>query len=505
MSNLRRMAAGVVCAGFDGTHVGSDLEKFLRDLPLAGLTLFGRNVESLAQLRTLTDSLRAALASPIIAIDQEGGRVARIRDGVEEIPSALAVAAACASEQSDEPAQRAGAQVAFDLRRAGVNIDFAPVLDLALARMNTVIGTRSFGDDSRRVAKLAGAFAAALERGGVVATYKHFPGHGSTAVDSHVDLPVIDVDEATLRSRDLIPFAELLPGAQAVMTAHIVARAFDGDHPATMSRRILTKVLREELRFTGVCFTDCLQMDAIAKRVGSERGAVEALAAGADCVLLSHDLELTARTVETIARAVDEDKLSRARLEEAHARVLKLRGTLQAALPLDARPPFPGIGEYIGLHAVTLLRGEAHAGSSAAVVSFESPTREGAQGVHERHAALSEFARVKEIRLSLEPRADDIDAALARLGDDRPVVLMRRAHIYPQQKSAIERILAAHPDALLVSTREPFDAFDFPQARNVLCTYGDDAPSIAGLAAVLFGGKPAQGTFPLTGAPVARG
>jgi hypothetical protein len=183
---------------------------------------------------------------------------------------------------------------------------------------------------------------------------------------------------------------------------------------------------------------------------------------------------------------------------------LKLRGSLQAPLPLDARPPFPGIGATIGLRAVTAIRGEAHPGKNAAVVSFESRTVEGAQGVHERHAALSEFAPVEQIVLPLEPSTVEIDSMLARIGEDNPIVLMRRAHVYPQQKIAIQRILNAHPDALLVSLREPFDAFEFPAARNVLCTYGDDAPSIAGLAAVLSGGA-AAGTLPIHGLPVARG
>ncbi len=506
MSDVRQLAASVVCAGFHGTSVNSELKTFLRDVPLAGVVLFGRNVETLAQVRALSDELRALLSQPIVAIDQEGGRVARIRDGVEEIPSALAIAAACAGAGSDDLAREAGEQVAFDLRRAGANVDFAPVADLALTRMNTVIGTRAFGDDPERVARLAGAFADGLERGGVAATFKHFPGHGSTSADSHLELPVIDADEAVLRSRDLIPFAALLPSASAVMTAHIVARAFDADRPATVSRRILTDLLRGELHFQGVCFTDCLQMDAIAKGIGSERAAVEALAAGADCVLLSHDLNLAARTVEGIAHAAERGELPLARLEEAAARVSRLRSTLKPPLPLEAPPPFPGIGNRIGLGAVTVIRGELWAGAADVAVSFESPTTEGAQGAHDRHAALSGYASVREIRAPLDPREEDVERVLAEICDERPIVLMRRAHVYAGQKSAVDRVLAAHADALLVSVREPFDAFDFPQARNVACIYGDDAPSIAGLAAVLFGGEPARGIFPLNsnGAAVAR-
>ncbi len=505
MSDVRKLAAGVVCAGFYGMRASEDLKTFLREMPVAGVVLFGGNVETPAQVRALTDEVRGLISQPIIAIDQEGGRVARIREGVEEIPSALAVAAACAGARSAQLAREAGEQVAFDLRRIGANLDFAPVVDLALTRMNTVIGTRAFGDDPDRVSQLAGAFAAGLERGGVAATFKHFPGHGSTSADSHLELPVIDADEETLRSRDLIPFANLLPSARAVMTAHIVARAFDEGRPATVSHRILTELLRAQMHFKGVCFTDCLQMDAIAKGIGSERAGVEALAAGADCVLLSHDLELAARTVDGIARAAEDGELPLERLEEAASRVLRLRSALQPPLAMETPAPFPGIGARIGLGAVTIIRGEVRAGAGDVAVSFESPTTEGAQGAHDRHAALSGYANVQQILAPLDPDAAEAGRVLAEIGDRRPIVLMRRAHVYAGQKSAVERILAAQPDALIVSLREPFDAFEFPQARNVACTYGDDAPSIAGLAAVLFDGKPATGIFPLNGAALARG
>lgn len=502
MTDLRALAAGVICAGFSGETLDRDLEQRLREFPLAGLILFGGNIRTLAQTRALTDAIRDAMPVPIVAIDQEGGRVARLRDSVEEIPSMLAVGATA------DPllAKNAGEQMGFDLRRAGCNVDFAPVLDLALMRLNTVIGTRAFSDDPRRVSELGGAFARGLDSAGIVATYKHFPGHGSTEVDSHLDLPRIDLDEATLRARDLAPFAELLPGANAVMTAHIVVRALDSELPATLSPRILTQLLRDELHFEGVCFTDCLQMDAIAKGVGSERAAALALAAGADCVLVSHDPELAERSAIEIIRAVENGQLSRERLEKAHTRVLTLRRRLQAPLPIDAAAPHPGVGEEIGRRAVTLLRGESRVqASDTVVVSFEGATSEGAQGAHVHHASLGDSRAIDELRWPLDPDAAAVDAAIARIGTKRPIVLMRRAHIYRGQKAAVERILVAHPDAVLVSLREPFDAFDFPQARHVLCTYGDDAPSIVGLAAVLFDGVPPRGIFPIGGLAVARG
>lgn len=502
MNDLHALAAGVICTGFDGTVLDRATESRLRDFPVAGIILFGRNAESVEQARELTDRLRTVLAEPILAIDQEGGRVARLRRGVEEIPSMMALAAT----RDAELAERAGAQIGFDLRRIGANLNFAPVLDLALQRLNTVIGARSFGDDPAAVALLAGAVALGMRKSGIVPTYKHFPGHGSTAVDSHLALPSIDLDEATLRARDLAPFERLLPEAEAVMTAHIVMRAFDTEHPATLSPRVLTTLLRDELRFAGLCFTDCLQMDAIASGVGTVEGALAALTAGADCLLVSHSIDLAQEAASGIARAVEDGRLPRARLENAHARVAALRRTLRPPHPVDAQPPFPGIGRLIGLRAVTAIRGDCAVKGPAIVLSFEGTTVEGVQGKHSDHPSLGAIAGVPAITLPLDPSPAEAAPAIARIARSggRPVILARRAHVYPSQAAAIREAIHARPDSLLVSAREPFDAFAFPQAPNVACTYGDDAPSMQGLADVVFGGAEARGVLPIHEDSVAR-
>ncbi len=502
MTDIRTLAAGVVCVGFDGTQISTQLEQTLRTTPLAGLILFARNVESLEQTRALTDRIREILPSPVIAIDQEGGRVARLRDKVEELPAMLAVAAAGDADL----AYRAGAQLGFDLRRAGVNVDYAPVIDLMLMRLNTVIGARAFGDDPQQVIRFAGALANGLRSQGIVPTFKHFPGHGSTEVDSHLDLPAIDLDEQTFRNRDLVPFATLLRDAEALMTAHIIVRCLDPQRPATISPAILTDVLRNEIGFTGVCFTDCMQMDAIAKGVGSTEGAVQALLAGADCVLISHSMQLALESIECIAKAVESGRLSHARLEEAHTRVQALRARLQPPLALDAPAPYAGVGREIGRRAVTVLRGSADADpANSMIVSFEGTTNEGVQGLHTEHPSLAGGAHVSELRVPLDPHGSQVEELLADLRErgKRPIVLMRRAHVYAGQAAAVRAILDAFPETLLISTREPFDAFMFDSARNVLCTYGDDRPSMEGLSDVLFGGSAATGKFPLESAVAA--
>jgi len=351
------------------------------DLPRFGAYIvFGRNVGSFEQVRALTDALRAARGDdrvgPLVAIDQEGGRVARLREGVEVMPSMMALGAA----DDLELAERAGEQTAFDLRRAGCTLNFAPVLDLALHPDNTVIGTRSLGSDPQRVAALGAAFAAGLARGGTLACAKHFPGHGDTPVDSHRSLPVIDADAATLRGRDLAAFAAVAKSVPAIMTAHVVVRAFDSQRPATSSHRIATELLRDELGFDGALVSDCLQMAAVAERADPVSAAIAALAAGVDLLTVSHDVGLAVKIAEAIEGAARDGRLPPQRLKEAYDRVMRLREAASAypPLPVDAFPPHPGVGREIGRRAITLIRGLAHADPLTSIVTtFEGGLSEG--------------------------------------------------------------------------------------------------------------------------------
>jgi beta-N-acetylhexosaminidase len=485
---------GVVAAGFDG-------ERLDPDLPLTGgYVLFSRNATSPAQMRSLTDALRARAgddAPPLIAIDQEGGRVARLRQDVERMPSMMALGAT----GDVDLAGRAGEQTAFDLRRAGCTLDFAPVIDLALYPDNTVIGTRSIGADPVKVAALGKAFADGLERGGIVPCFKHFPGHGATPVDSHVALPVVDADAATLRRRDVLPFAAVAARAPAMMSAHAIFRAFDRWRPATMSTNLAVDLLRSELGFNGVLITDCLEMSAVAQSGETPRNAVAALSAGADLLLVSHSAGLAACVGSAIERAVSEGELSAQRLHEAYSRVMRLRRSVRPPIALDAYPPHPGVGREIARRAITLIRGMPHADPVASiVVSFETNLTDGINISAFKSASLRhEAPALEEIELPLEPSEPQLDRALDALSVSgrRPVLLARRAHLYDKQAHAIARLIEQYPDAVVVSTLEPFDLPLFANARHVLAAYGDDVASIGGLADVLFGGSPPAGRLPV--------
>ncbi|HEX3550731.1 MAG TPA: beta-N-acetylhexosaminidase [Candidatus Elarobacter sp.] len=520
LTDAHSLARGVLCVGFHGSTAAEAPLDELRALQPGGITLFARNAGTYEEVRALITALRATGdPPPLITVDQEGGRVERLRDGVAALPSAMAVGAT----GDVALARRLGALVGRDLARLGVSVDLAPVADLALHHDSRVIGTRAYGDDPERVAAFTGAFARGLEGAGAAAVLKHFPGHGSTGDDSHVGLPHVTVDEATLRARDLVPFARAIAAGDAsiVLTAHVVVEALDPQRPATLSRAILTGLLRGELGFEGVIATDCLEMDAIAAGIGTVEGAVASLAAGADLLLISHHLDLARAAADAIAAAVEDGRLPFARLHDAHARVRALRERLAAAPPAADEDDDENAPLEAAQRAVTSLAGDPRLrpGRAVTVISFEGTiadhaARSGAPARTYEAPSLSGALRRRGwkselMRVPLEPAAEDLELLLEHvtaLGDREFVVMTRDAHLAPAQQRAVARILDAAPDALVVSARTPFDARLWPAARRVVCLYGDSAIAFEGAADVLSGRAAPRGTLPvrLNGAPAVR-
>jgi beta-N-acetylhexosaminidase len=503
------LARGVIGVGFSGTTAAGAPLDALRAFGPGGVILFARNVGTIGELRELVAALRElGTPPPLITVDQEGGRVERLQHGVAALPSAMAVGAT-----GDVPlAERLGTLLGRDLARLGINVDLAPVADLSLQPRSVVVGTRAYGDDPERVGAFASAFARGLERAGVAATVKHFPGHGSTPEDSHVAQPRVTADAATLRRRDLVPFRRVLAAGAAsiVITAHVVVEAFDPDRPATLSRAVLTNLLRGELAYDGVVATDCLEMDAIAGGVGTVRGAVEALAAGADLLLISHRLELARAAAEALVAAVRDGEIPLARLEEAYARVHGLRARLAAQRAYDG-PVDEDAALEAAQRAPTVVRGSPRLreGKPVTVISFEGAAVDNvaASGALATSAAPSLNAPLRRrgwkselMRVPLEPAADDVDVLLQHipaLGDREFVVVTRDAHLFPAQRAAVARILALAPDALIVSARSPYDVTLWPQARRVLCIYGGQMISLEGCADVLTGRVEPRGELPV--------
>lgn len=330
-------ASATLLPGFVGTALPEWLKARLSD-GLAGVCLFGGNIVSREQLRRLTDQIRAANPHALIAIDEEGGDVTRLYHETGSPWPGNAVLG-----RIDDPVytEAVAAAVGWELRSVGVNLDFAPDVDINSNPNNPVIGVRSFGADPTLVARHGAAWVCGLEVTSVAASAKHFPGHGDTAADSHLALPVIDLPLAGLRARELLPFvAAIAAGARTIMTSHILLPQVDPTGPATFSRVILRGLLREELGFEGVIVSDALDMKGASGEIGIAAAAVRALAAGCDLLCLGTDnTDQQLGEIEAgIQRAVEDGRLDVARLADAIART----GGLGRQLHDDAvRLPVP--------------------------------------------------------------------------------------------------------------------------------------------------------------------
>ena len=340
---LERLASACLFPGFEGLSPPDWVRRELEG-GLGGVVLFSRNVADRAQLAELSAGIHAERAEALIGIDEEGGDVTRLEAQTgSSYPGNLALGAV----DDVELTERVAAAIGGELAACGVNHDLAPVADVNSDERNPIIGVRSFGSDPELVARHTAAFVTGLQRSGVAACAKHFPGHGATHADSHLELPTIEVDRETLLRRELVPFrAAIEAGVQSIMTAHIRVPAVD-ELPATLSRAHLTGLLREELGFDGMVITDALEMRAVSATVGVEEGAVLAIAAGADALCLGHDLfeDDVSAIRSALVGAVGAGRLSEERLAEAAARVERAgRWTLD-------RPAEPAPSPEIGLEA----------------------------------------------------------------------------------------------------------------------------------------------------------
>lgn len=328
-------ALGVLLPGFVGTELPAWLDARLRD-GLAGVCLFGENIVSRAQVRALTDAIRAANPLALIAIDEEGGDVTRLYyDTGSPYPGNALLGRI---DDHDLTAEVARA-VARELRAVGVNLNFAPDADINSNPDNPVIGVRSFGADPEAVSAHVATWVAAHEREGVAVSAKHFPGHGDTAQDSHLALPVVDLPLERLRERELRPFvAATQAGASSIMTSHVLLPQLDPDQPATFSSAILDGVLRGELGYTGVIVSDALDMAGASGGIGIPAAAVRAVAAGCDllCIGTRNTDEQLAAIGAALDAAVTDGTLPQQRLDDAVARNRALAAALAAPAPLSA-------------------------------------------------------------------------------------------------------------------------------------------------------------------------
>lgn len=326
---LEEKVGQLFIAGFYGTEDGDYVDSLIRDYKVGGLIFFGRNVGTAEELVSLVNDLRAKNGDYIpmfFSVDQEGGTVERLPDEVSPLEDAYTYG----QSGSSEVGYALGQVLANECVAFGFNLDFAPSLDIWSNPENTVIGTRAFGTTAEAVEAVGPWAAYGLMDGGVIPVVKHFPGHGDTAVDSHVGLPTVSKTVDELLTSELIPFQSAIEGREgegvpAVMVAHILMTAIDQEHPASLSQAVVTGLLREQLGFDGVVFTDDLTMGAITENYGLDEAAVLALEAGCDVLLVCHNEGDLALARQAVLDAVASGRLTEERIDRSVYRILSLK------------------------------------------------------------------------------------------------------------------------------------------------------------------------------------
>jgi len=323
---LEEKVGQLIVVGLEGSAMDDNARAMIEDHYVGGFILFGRNVKNAGQLLDLINSLKVTNSKnkvPIfVSVDEEGGRVSRMPKELIKLPSGREVGKTNDKDFSYE----IGGVIAEELKSFGFNMNFAPVLDIDSNPQNPVIGDRAYGSSAEIVSKLGIECMKGIREGGIIPVVKHFPGHGDTSVDSHVGLPTVDSDINRLNDFELVPFIEAIENqADAVMVAHILINKIDPEHPASLSKILITDILRRELNFNGVVITDDITMGAIVKHYNIGDAAVRAVNAGSDIVLVCHGQDNGIAVLNALTKAVQSGTITEKRLDESVYRILKLK------------------------------------------------------------------------------------------------------------------------------------------------------------------------------------
>lgn len=504
--------------GFCGTELTDEYRRMVREYKIANVILFRENIESCAQLKRICGEIQQLVRQEtghgaFIAVDQEGGTVSRMpADGVN-VPGAMAVAAT----GDPENAYRAGLLTGRQLRTLGVNFDFAPVADVNTNSANPVIGARSYGDDPQKAGTYVCRMVQGLSDGGVLSSAKHFPGHGDTDVDSHLDLPKVDKSREELEKAELKPFRmAIAAGVPAIMTTHILFPQIEPEYrPATMSRRILTGILREELGFEGLIVSDCMEMLAIKNHFGTVEGTVAAMGAGVDLVLITHDTLLGGEAAQAVEQAVADGVLDAAEMERSAERILAykrrwadgLEGQTGGAAPefdfASARAESLAMLQKTITEVSRPASGSVPPGSSPLCVgcrSYRSSLVGNADGGRSNlfGVLMAELLGGEAADMTVEPdEAKIAEIVAAAKVHSSAVVGLCEGHLHPGQQKLVRALAEAGVPTIAVSLRAPYDLAGLPGEVASFAAFEYSEDSIRAVARCIKQETAASGRLPV--------
>lgn len=537
---LEQKVGQLLMCGFHGQHVDEQITRLIRDYHVGGVIYFRRNVESVDQLTRLSAELQDMAAETealplMISVDQEGGMVARIdKEGVTQVPGNMALGATGNPEYTLECAQILGRE----LKSIGIDMNLAPVLDVNNNPLNPVIGVRSYGEHAESVAAHGVAAITGYQLQGIAATAKHFPGHGDTAVDSHLGMVTVPHDRNRLEQMELLPFRRAIEaGVDAIMTAHVMFPSIEPEPiPATLSHKVLTGLLREEMGFEGIIITDCLEMHAISKPYGVAEAAIRAVEAGADLILVSHTLQDQVAALEAIVEAVRTGRISEEVIHQAVERIItwkrkrygqqidhlvlpKTNETDEAAdvesvhcteftKPSDSSKRNESMLFKIASSSITIVHNDKllplDPEKDVYVIWPEVVQRtevdEPWSHTESLGIALSQLrGRVREHNITTQPTYDEADRILAEVAESEQVIVCTytsAGHLPKGQQYLVEKLSENH-SLIVIALRNPYDLLEIPRPGSYLCTYENTPAVVKALSHVLTGGLQPTGSLPV--------
>ncbi|SEG29593.1 beta-N-acetylhexosaminidase [Butyrivibrio sp. Su6] len=472
---IEEMVGQKFVVGFPGYELNEEVKEIIGKYKIGNIILFKENLRDEAQIKKLCAEITEFITSitgypPFIMIDQEGGMVARLSENMGNIPGAMAISATGDSHN----AYTAGYYTGLQLKELGINFNLAPVMDINSNPSNPIIGCRSYGDTPEKVSEYALQMAKGLDDAGVLSCAKHFPGHGDVSTDSHVTLPCVDKELDELEKLELVPFKKGIENnIPAIMSAHILFPKVEKDRiPATMSRKILTDLLRKEMGFEGLILTDCLEMQAIKKFYGVEEGALAAFKAGADIIMISHTPSYFPEVISRIEAAINDGSIATESIKESAERILSYKEKYLKCIKEDkSSQDFKEKIEDIREQTLTLVSKADYPLGIDSDTLFISPRpfNVGLVGNVKEDVAssfceiLAEKFGAKALVISENPNEEEIERA-AVLAANSSFILFGtyNAHVFRGQLKLIEKVLKKNPKAAIFALRNPYDLRDIP-------------------------------------------
>ncbi|QOR67877.1 beta-N-acetylhexosaminidase [Cytobacillus suaedae] len=497
--------------GFQGPEATEEIIELIENHYIGGICYFSRNLENPKQVYTLSTSLQSLVKNNIplfLSLDQEGGMIVRIEDGVTHSPGNMALAATNNPNYVYKMAQVVGSE----LRMIGINMNLAPTIDVNNNPLNPVIGVRSFGENPSFVANLGVEAIRGYQSANIAAVAKHFPGHGDTEIDSHLGLPMVNHPLDRIHAVELLPFKQAVEnGVDSIMISHVCFPAIEENVPATLSSKMVNGLLRNQFNYQGVVMTDCMEMKAVENHYGVEEATLLAIEAGVDIVLFSHCHNKQKRAISAVISAVKSGRLTESRIDESIQRILHLKEKRKLQKyhvfneDILASTDHIVLAQQISDESITLVKYDPSLlpldPKKRTVIMWPKFNITSDIDEHVKKQLTlgdilkSQFTQVEEAELN----SSDLEELIRKASYAEQLIIgTYNASINESQKKLVQSIIAgSESKTIICALRNPYDLAVFPHVSTFIAAYENKPNAIRSIAKVLTGEIIAQGTLPV--------